>query len=185
MTEHRRDNLLRFFGLMFGLVATIAVVQLATAGPAPIENDLGIVSGDPASPPSDLIADKVAEHQPPTLADRALRTGLSLFQGALGGIVIYGVGKGFAVLRRRKGWLRRGLVGDVSATATSVLITVGGALAIGATWDGAMLALGTVIVGGGLLANDPDTVKRAPIPAAIVVAGGEPPPPPAGDADPT
>lgn len=164
MTSHRRDNLIRLFGLIFGLAATIVVVQLASAQPADL-------------PSADLISDKVVQSHPPTLGERALRTGLTLFQGALGGIVIFGVGKGFAALRRKKGWLRRGLVGDVSATVAAAMVTVGGALAIGATWDGAMLALGTVAVGGGLLASDPDTVKRAPIPAAIVVAGGEPPPP--------
>jgi len=156
MTTQRRDNLIRFFGAIFGIAVTLAVVQIASAAP-----------DDSAMPAT------------ATLADRALATLKTLLQGALGGIVIYAVGKGFAALRRRKGWLRRGLVGDVSATISAALITVGGAIAIGATWEGAMLALGAVIVGGKLLASDPDTVTRsvpAPATSPPTAAAGLPAP---------
>lgn len=127
-----------------------------------------------ALPPADdvLIAPPYSE-SPPTFGARVLRTGLTLFQGALGGIVLYGVGKLFAFWRRRKGWLRRGWVGDISATLTAVLLVAGGALAIGANWEGAMMALGTTIVGGRLLASDPDTVRRTVPPAVAVVVSGE------------
>lgn len=157
MTDHRRDNLIRFFGVIFGIAATIAVVQIASAAPP----------GASAAP------------EGATMADRIVDTGLTLLQGALGGIVIYAVGKGFAALRRRKGWLRRGLVGDVSATVSAALITVGGAIAIGATWNGAMLALGAVIVGGKLMSSDPDTMRTsapAQAPAPPSAAAGLPAP---------
>ena len=93
----------------------------------------------------------------------------------LGGIACLGVAYGLGKLRERKGWLRRGAVGNLAAAVYGSLLAFGAVVALGGGVDAGLASVGGSFVAALGLNADPERVVRAKATAAGTIEAGEDP----------
>jgi len=170
MISSRRRNVIDLsaiaIGLLIGLILAALLLPLAKA-----EADAGpvdpIVAADHAPRPVAALA--VPDDPPPaakptpSLVARGLDLAGPLGRLALGGIACLLVARLLAWQRAKRGWLRRGLVGNAAAAGYGALVAFGGVLALGGSIESGLVAVGGATFAGLGLAADPETARRAKV----------------------
>lgn len=159
MITTRTSILIAAFSYLVGLALMLALVQLAQAGPPSAVDPVAAADHRDAKPdsiatPSSPVIAPVAQHQPPTAWDKALRSAIAVLSGAGGGILLLAFSRALTAARRQWPRWRRGWVSTPLATLITLATIMGTSMLGGLDWYAALVGAGAALATGRGVAGD-------------------------------